>query len=110
MAATIPLKQTCSLARFKYSLSSPAEARQRALRRAVKAYGSRYVIQKLNVLRTYRKGMDTPWKRRQYRQLDSDLRYVQRYRDAMSDTARADDLKQSRAYARLNASKKTFCA
>lgn len=105
----IPLRKTCSLARFGYSLDSNHLTRQQSLRKAVKAYGSRYVIQKLSVLRTYRKSRNTTWKRKQYAALDKDIAYTQLYRDAMSNAARAKDLARSRAYSSLKPSNKMYC-
>jgi hypothetical protein len=102
----IHLKKTCSLSRFKYALKLPRGKRRLALKRAVKAYGSGYVIRKLVVLRTYRKG--SPELRRQYCALDSDIRFVQTFRDAMTASARKKDLMQYRLHTRLKNSEKTF--
>jgi len=103
----IEIKKTCSLSRFEYALASPVKKRQQALRKSVHAYGSGYVIKKLVVLRTYRKGSSAF--ERQYDILDQDIRYVQRYRDAMSDVARKKDLRQYRKHAQLKNSEKVYC-
>jgi hypothetical protein len=110
MNVRIPLRETCSLSRFSYALSRTKERRQASLRKAVGAYGSKYVIHKLTVLRTYRKARDTPSKRQQYTVLNKDIAYVQCYRDAMSDSARARDLRRSREYEKLSPANKMYCS
>jgi len=77
------------------------------LKRAIKAYGSGYVIRKLVVLRTYRKG--SPKLRRQYKTLDMDVQFVQSFRDAMTASARKKDLEQYRLHAKKSNSDKMFC-
>ena len=103
----ITLKKTCSLARFGYKLKEPKSNRQLALRKAVRAYGSGYVIRKLVVLRTYRKA--SPKLQDQYLKLNQDIRYVQIYRDAMSSSARKKDLQTYRNHAKLNNKNKVYC-
>lgn len=103
----IPLRKTCSLARFGYALDTSTTKRRQSLRQAVQAYGSRYVIQKLTVLRTYRKARNTPAKRKAYDVLDTDISYVQRYRNAMNTETRSKNLETSRAYATKK--KKSYC-
>ncbi|MFZ9526986.1 MAG: hypothetical protein ACO27L_03560 [Schleiferiaceae bacterium] len=106
----IELKKTCTLARFGYRLRSTKADRRKALVRAIKAYGSRYVIQKLVVLRTYRKAKRTPTDRRFYRALDADIRAVQAIRDGMTATARSRDLATSRAWSATPSNQKVFCS
>jgi hypothetical protein len=106
---TIQLKKTCSLIRFNYHLDHAMAKRRASLRNAVAEYGSSYVIKKLVVLRMYRESMDTNAKKTQYNKLDSDIRYVQRYRNSMSPDARLADLDKTRRYGKLPPSKKSFC-
>ena len=105
----IELKKTCTLARFGYRLRATKAERKVALVRAIKSYGSRYVIKKLVVLRTYRKAKETPTDRRFFRALDSDIRTVQAIRDGMSGKERARDLETSRTWSTTPSSKKVFC-
>jgi hypothetical protein len=101
------VKKTCSLSRFGYALAKPAEKRQLALRKSVRAYGSGYVIRKLVVLRTYRKS--NPNLQKQYNTLTKDIAYVQAFRDAMSQSARQKDLKQYRRHQKLKNKNKVYC-
>jgi len=75
--------------------------------RAVKAYGSQYVIHKLTVLRTYRKSKP---KSSQYTTLNGDIRFVQSFRNAMSTNNRQANKDTAAAYRRLDPSKKVFCS
>lgn len=88
MVVTIPLKKTCSLSRFGYKLASGQAKRRASLRQAMAAYGSKYTIHKLSVLRTYRKARSTPEMKKAYDVLDEDIKYVQRTRDRMSSANR----------------------
>lgn len=100
----IPLRKTCTLSRFGYSLDTPRKDREKMLIRAVKSYGSRYVIHKLTVLRTYRKKDPTS---ASYKTLDSDIRFVQSFRNAMSDIQRQKNKETAEAY--KQDPKKSFC-
>jgi hypothetical protein len=102
----IPLRKTCSLSRFGYTLDTPSKDREKMLIRAVKAYGSRYVIHKLTVLRTYRKKQPTS---AQYKALDTDIRFVQSFRNAMSNIQRQKNKNTAIAYQQLDPSNKVFC-
>jgi hypothetical protein len=83
------LKKTCTLTRFGYALAKPVGARQKALRKAVDAYGSSYTIKKLVLLRTYMKRQAT-----HAAKLTTDIGFVQRVRDAMPAARRAADKKK----------------
>lgn len=103
----VTIKKTCSLSRFGYALDQSRQKREKALRKAVREYGSGYVIKKLVVLRTYRK--DSLEFEKQYNTLNSDIQYVQKFRDAMSDSARQKDLAQYRYHFHLKNSNKVYC-
>lgn len=105
----IPLKKTCSLSRYGYVMATSKYNRQKSLDKAIASYGSRYVIQKLVVLRTYRKSRKTPRLDREWNKLTSDISYVQKKRDKMSSKNRESDLKRSRSYAKKNAANKMYC-
>lgn len=99
----ITLRKEGTLSRFGYRLvQANAALRREALRQAVAYWGSSYVIKKVTVLATYRKNGKNKIKT-QYRRARDDIRYVQRYRDRMSNEERAHDLSITRA--RLKAKK-----
>ena len=105
----IPLKKTCSLSRYGYVMAKSKDKRQKSLNKAIASYSSRYVIQKLVVLRTYRKSRKTPRLKREWNKIDRDIMYVQKKRDSMSPKNRARDLKRSREYTKKNAANKMYC-
>lgn len=102
----IPLKKTCSLSRFGYTLRTPTKKRHEILIRAIKAYGSQYVIHKLTVLRTYRKKSPSS---EAYKTLDADIRFVQSFRNAMSNARRRQNKATAAAYRQRDPAEKTFC-
>lgn len=87
-------------------MDSDKDDRQKSLVRAVKAYGSQYVIHKLTVLRTYRKRDPTS---AHYRAVDADVAFVQRFRDAMSNAQRHKNKATAAAYRALDPKNKVFC-
>jgi hypothetical protein len=96
MVVKIPLKKSCSLSKHGYALSASTRQRHKALAAAIADYGSSYVIKKLNVLAIYRK--NNPKLKDDVKTLHQDIAYVQKVRDALSKTERAQNLILARVH------------
>ena len=90
----ISLKDNHSLSRLGYHMRNSNRSRHIALNKAIKAYGSSYVIKKLNVLRIYNGKRHPDLATIAH----EDVMYVQNKRNSMSPVKRAENIQRTRLF------------